>query len=221
MRTIMDKAQSMQFNACIPQSWWEFAVMHAIHVYNRTPMHHLKWDTPYTLLNGEAPDISHLKVFGCGVYVHISKETHANGLAPKSELIAYLDHTEGIKAFKFMHLSNNTLYHSTTVLFDETLFPKCSMLGKKRGTTRIGKLCASQLPIELVKDTTPGDYNLPIPHTLKREKPVLDQAPKDEIDNTVPAPPTSEDRSAQDNHPRTSPSSPPPTLEPVLLRRST
>src|SRR5216683_224748 len=64
--------------------------MHATHVYNRTPMHHLKWDTPYTLLNGEAPDISHLKVFGCGAYVHISKETHANGLAPKSELIAYL-----------------------------------------------------------------------------------------------------------------------------------
>jgi len=26
MRTIMDKAQSMQFDAYIPQSWWEFAV---------------------------------------------------------------------------------------------------------------------------------------------------------------------------------------------------
>ncbi len=47
--------------------------MHATHVYNRTPMHCLKWDTPYTLLNGEAPDVSHLKVFGCGAYVHISK----------------------------------------------------------------------------------------------------------------------------------------------------
>jgi hypothetical protein len=102
-------------------------------------MRRLKWDTPYTLLNGEVPDISHLKVFGCGAYMHIPKETHANGLAPKSELMAYLGHTEGIKVFKFMRLSNNTLYHSTTALFDETLFPKCSTLGKKRGTTRIGK----------------------------------------------------------------------------------
>ncbi len=184
-------------------------------------MRHLKWDTLYTLLNGEAPDVSHLKVFGCSAYVHIPKEMCANGLAPKSELMAYLGHTEGIKAFKFMRLSNNTLYHGTTALFDETLFPKCSTPGKKRGTTRIGKPCASQPPIEPVKDTTPGDLDLPTPRTHKREEPVLDQAPKDEIDNTAPAPPISENRGAQDNHPGTGPSSPPPAPEPVLLRRST
>jgi hypothetical protein len=64
---------------------------------------------------------------------------HANGLAPKSELMAYLGHTKGIKVFKFICLSNNILYYSTITLFDKTLFPKCSMLGKKRGTTRIGE----------------------------------------------------------------------------------
>ena len=175
--------------------------MHATHVYNRTPMCHLKWDTPYTLLNGEAPDVSHLKVFGCGAYVHIPKEMCANGLAPKSKLMAYLGHTEGIKAFKFMCLSNNTLYHSTTVLFDETLFPKCSTPGKKRGTIRIGEPRASQPPIELVKDTTPGNNNLPTPCTTKREEPVLDQAPKGEIDDIASAPSISEDRSVQDTHP--------------------
>ncbi len=83
-------------------------------------------------------------------------------------------YTKGIKVFKFMHLSNNTLYHSTTALFDETLFPKCSMPDKKRGTTRIGKLYASQLPIEPVKDTTPSDNDLSTPCTLKQEEPVLD-----------------------------------------------
>ena len=130
-------------------------------------MCHLKWDTSYILLNGEAPDISYLKIFGCGAYVHILKETCANRLAPKSELMAYLGHTEGIKAFKFMHLSNNTIYHSTTMLFDETLFPRCSMLGQKRGTIRIGKPQVLQPPIEPVKDTTPGNYDLPTPHTPK------------------------------------------------------
>src|SRR5216683_2256380 len=129
-------------------------------------------------------------------------------------------YTEGIKVFKFICLSNNTLYYSTTMLFDETLFPKCSTPGKKRCTTRIGKLCASQPPIELVKDTTPGDYDLSTPHTPKQEEPVLDQAPENEIDNIAPAPPISEDHSAQDTHPETGLSSPPHTLEPVPLRRS-
>src|SRR5216683_6821299 len=194
--------------------------MHATHVYNRTPMRHLKWDTLYTLLNGKAPDVSHLKVFGYSAYMHIPKETCANGLAPKSELLLYLGHTEGIKVFKFMCLSNNTLYHSTTMLFDETLFPKCSILGKKRGTTRIDEPHASQPPIEPVKDTTPGDYDLPTPYTPKQEEPVLHQAPKDEIDDTVPAPSISEDCGAQDTHPGTGPSSPPPMSVPILLRRS-
>jgi len=145
---------------------------------------------------------------------------HANGLAPKSELMAYLGHTEGIKVFKFMRLSNNTLYHSTTALFDETLFPKCSTPGKKRGTTQIGKPRASQLPIEPVKDTTPGENDLPTPRTPKQEEPVLDQAPKDEIDDAVPTPPLSEDRSVTEHHPGTGLSSPPPAEEPVPLRRS-
>jgi hypothetical protein len=180
-------------------------------------MHCLKWDTPYTLLNGEAPDVSHLKVFGCGAYVHIPKEMHANGLAPKSELMTYLGYTEGIKAFKFMCLSNNTIYHSTTALFDETLFPKCFTLGKKRGTTRIGEPQASQLPIELVKDTTPGDYNLPTPCTPKQEEPVLDQAPEDEIDNAAHAPPIDEDCGAAEQHPQTGSPSPSPPEEPVPL----
>jgi len=31
-RTIMDKAQALCLDACIPQSWWEFAVLHAVHL---------------------------------------------------------------------------------------------------------------------------------------------------------------------------------------------
>ena len=38
MRTIMDKAPALRLEACAPQSWWEFAVLHALHCYNRTLM---------------------------------------------------------------------------------------------------------------------------------------------------------------------------------------
>jgi hypothetical protein len=126
------------------QSWWEFAVLHAMHVYNRTPLQQTKWETPYTNLHGKAPDISHLRVFGCGAYVHIPKETQVNVLSPKSELMVYLGHTEGIKACTFMHLSNNTVYTSTTALFDETLFPKCDRSSPK-GTTRLNEPRAPKL----------------------------------------------------------------------------
>ncbi len=67
MCTIMDKAETMRLDAGLPDSWWEFAVLHALHIYNRTPIKRLNWLTPYEKLHGEAPAINHLRVFRCGM----------------------------------------------------------------------------------------------------------------------------------------------------------
>ena len=37
-RTLSDKAESLRLQACLPPSWWEFALDHVTHVYNRTPI---------------------------------------------------------------------------------------------------------------------------------------------------------------------------------------
>ena len=131
MRTLMDKAEAMRIDAGLPDSWWEFAVQHAVHVYNRTPMKRLGWKTPYELLHGEAPDISHLRVFGCGAYVHIPPETRKNKLAPKSELMIYLGPAPGGHGNIFMRISTNVVYTSAHALFDETLFPKRAVNTKR------------------------------------------------------------------------------------------
>ena len=203
MRTVMDKAQAMRLEACIPQSWWEFAVLHATHCYNRTPVRRLKWETPYTALNRQLPDISHLRVFGCGAYVHIPKETRSNALSPKSELMVYLGHTEGIKAYTFMRTTNNTLFTSTTALFDETLFPKCDT-ARVRGTTRVRLPPASQPPFDASEDTTPGDFDDPLPSKKESKVPLPDEAPAVPDPEPAPAPAPA----------------PPPVPEPVPLRRS-
>jgi hypothetical protein len=181
MHTVIDKAQSMRLETCLPDSWWEFTVLHAVHCYNWTPLRCHQWQTPYTVLNNMIPDISHLKVFGCGAYVHIPKARHANALAPKSELMVYIGHIDSLKADTFMCLSNNTLFTSDTALFDETIFPKCKNKCIQ-GTTRICKPRAQQPPIDedADKDTTPGDFDNPSPSTNKKEKgetpPVPDRA---------------------------------------------
>ena len=69
-RTIMEKAQAMRLDACLPQSWWEFAVLHAVHLYNRTPVRRIDWKTPYEKLKCKVPDVSHLYVFVCGACLH-------------------------------------------------------------------------------------------------------------------------------------------------------
>jgi hypothetical protein len=133
--------------------------------------------------------------------VHIPKEMQVNALSPKSELMVYLGHTEGIKACMFMRLSNNTVYTFTTTLFDDTLFPKCNKLSPK-GTTRLNEPRAPK-PSDADQDTTLGDLDdfLP-PFEPKRDAPAPDGA--QEAPEELP----------------TVPPSPPPVPEPVSLRRS-
>ena len=138
IRTIMDKAQALRFDACLPESWWEFSVSHAVHLYNRTPVRRLKWKTPYELLHKKVPDISHLCVFGCGAYVYLPEEVRKNKLSPKSELMVFLGYPEGMKGYLFMRFHNNSLFRGATAVFDETYFPKCPGAQPQRGGVRAG-----------------------------------------------------------------------------------
>ena len=80
--TIMDKAQALHLDACLPQYWWEFAVLHAVHLFNWTPIRHLSYKTPYEALRKSKPSVAHFCVFGCGACVFLPKEVRVNKLAP-------------------------------------------------------------------------------------------------------------------------------------------
>jgi hypothetical protein len=70
--TITDKAMAMLHTAGLSFSFWEYAMNAAVHIYNHSPTHMLKWHTPYELwYSGKVPDVSHLRVFGCKGYMHV------------------------------------------------------------------------------------------------------------------------------------------------------
>src|SRR6202161_2471636 len=103
----MDKAQALRLDACLPQSWWEFAVLHAVHLYNRTPMRRLDYMTPFEKLREVKPSVAHFRVFGCGAYVFLPEEVRVNKLAPKSELMTFIGYADGVKGYLFMRSPNN------------------------------------------------------------------------------------------------------------------
>ena len=87
--TVIDKAQAMRLDACLPQNWWEFTVDCATHVYNHTPIQRHHWKMPFENLKHIKPDVTHLRVFGCGAYIFLPEEVRANKLNPKSELTPF------------------------------------------------------------------------------------------------------------------------------------
>ena len=77
----MDKAQAMRIDACLPQSWWEFAVNTATHLYHHTPVCHLEWQTITTIYL----PVALISLWGTGS-AQVSQSTAA-------QLKQILDHT--------------------------------------------------------------------------------------------------------------------------------
>ena len=125
IRTLMEKAESMRLQACLPQSYWEFAMEHVTHIYNRTPMRRLEWRTPYEWMTGERPTLHYLRVFGSGAYVFTPSEVRENKMSPKSELMTYIGMAPGKHGWLFMRSPRNVLFTAAQATFDESLFPKC------------------------------------------------------------------------------------------------
>ena len=94
-------------------------------MFNHTPIQHHNWKMPFENLEHMKPGMTHLHVFGCGVYVFLLEEVCTNKLNPKSELMMFIGYPTGTKGYFFMRSLNNVLYTAVQALFDETLYPKC------------------------------------------------------------------------------------------------
>ncbi|KAI0314291.1 hypothetical protein OF83DRAFT_1064095 [Amylostereum chailletii] len=193
----MEKSESLQLEVCIPQSWWEFSIQHAVHLYNRTPLRRHSWQTPYQILTEEPLRIDHFHVFGCGAYVKIPDKARKNKMSPKSELMTYLGIAPGGHGNIFLRTPNNTVFTSAHALFDETLFPKCPTATKH---------CSTQLPsnapgteqtedIPLIDDDDNTSNNHPLiqPSERRQEPSHNDAGVQPQAHNPSPPPPLQEE----------------------------
>ena len=87
-------------------------------------MKRLHYKLPFKLIHKFQPDLSDLRVFGCGAYVHLPEAKRKNKLQPCAELMLYLGKPPGQKGYLFM-CQNGSLFMGTTTIFDESRFPRC------------------------------------------------------------------------------------------------
>jgi hypothetical protein len=153
IQTIVEKAQAICLEACIPQNWWEFAVNYAVHVYNCTPLKRSSSDykTLFERLHHAKPDVAHLRVSGCGAYVFLPEDVRSNNLSPRSQLMTFIGLSKGTGGYIFMRSPNNNVFTAIQALFDETLFPKCPNMH------RVG-----YTPVGLPPDDLQGEHNGPL-----------------------------------------------------------
>eukprot|EP00873_Tetraselmis_striata_P022505 jgi/Tetstr1/442769/TSEL_030855.t2 len=67
-RTLWTWGRCMLAYAGLPTPYWQFAMATAVYLHNRTPRS--TGAAPMSIVAAAAPDLSHLRVFGCPAYVH-------------------------------------------------------------------------------------------------------------------------------------------------------
>eukprot|EP00965_Chrysotila_dentata_P018914 630373-Pleurochrysis_carterae.AAC.1 len=68
IRSVMELARASLVAASAPISYWDFAVLHAVDVLNRTSTPPGGTQTSYELVTGDKPSILAIMPFGCKAY---------------------------------------------------------------------------------------------------------------------------------------------------------
>jgi transposase InsO family protein len=98
-KTILEVVKTMIHDQYLPMCLWVEAAMVVVYVQNRLSHSALRLKTPEEMFTGKKPEVSHLKIFGCPVFIHIPKEKR-NKLDPSGKKGIFVGYYEVSKAFR-------------------------------------------------------------------------------------------------------------------------
>jgi transposase InsO family protein len=98
-KMITEAVKTMIHDQDLPMCLWEEATMEVVYVQNRLSHSGLGFKTPEEMFIGKKPEVSHLKIFGYLVFIHITKEKR-NKLEPSKKKGIFVGYCEVSKAFR-------------------------------------------------------------------------------------------------------------------------
>jgi transposase InsO family protein len=100
-RTIMEAMKTMIHDQDIPMNLMDEATRTIVYVQNILSNSALGFKTPEEMFTGKKPKVSHLKIFGCPVFVHIPKErrTKMDPSGKKGIFVRYYEVSKALKNY--------------------------------------------------------------------------------------------------------------------------
>jgi hypothetical protein len=111
-------AHALMVDKSMPHHYWAEAVAITVYIMNRTPTTTVHGMIPEEKYNGRKPDLSHLKVFGCITYVHVTDELRTK-LDPKVEKCVFIGYSLEQKGHRCYNHVTHEMRVSMDVVFDE------------------------------------------------------------------------------------------------------
>ena len=117
-RTIVEKIKCMLRMANLPKSFQGEVVVIACYLINRSPSVPLDFDIPERVWIGKDVSYSHLKVFKCKTFVHVSKEQRSK-LGSKSTPCIFVRYGDAEFGYKLWDPKEKKMIRSQDVVFYE------------------------------------------------------------------------------------------------------
>ena len=117
-RSIVESARAMLHDQNLHYSFWAEASNTAVYIQNRCPHSILENITPEEAFTKVKPDLSHLRIFGCPVYIHVPKERRTK-LEPSGKKGIFIGYSETSKGYRIYIPGQRTIEVSRDVIFEE------------------------------------------------------------------------------------------------------
>lgn len=156
-RTLTERARSLRVQSGLPKNFWAEAVNTSAYLINRGPSVPLEHKIPEEVWSGKEVKLSHLRVFGCVAYVHISDQGR-NKLDPKSKKCTFIGYGEDEFGYRLWDDENKKMVRSRDVIFNERV------MYKDRHNTTTNDSGLSE-PVYVEMDDVPGSPTDEIPQS--------------------------------------------------------
>jgi hypothetical protein len=115
---LLEKTRAIMLQMNVPKHFWSYGILTVVYLVNRLPSRVLEFKSPLEVLQNKVPDISHIKVFGCTCFMHLSA-THRDKLDPRASKCIFLGYSTTQKGYKCYDPLLKKLYVSRDVRFIE------------------------------------------------------------------------------------------------------
>jgi hypothetical protein len=117
-KTICEATKAMMCDLDLPTSLWAEATSTAVYIQNISPHAILGENTPEEAFTGEKPEVGHLRIFDCLVYIHVPKEKRTK-MEPFGKKGIFVGYNETSKAYRIYVPSQRHIKVSRDVTFHE------------------------------------------------------------------------------------------------------
>ncbi|KAJ0786024.1 putative RNA-directed DNA polymerase [Helianthus annuus] len=120
-RHLLNTARALMFQGGLPLRFWSDCVLTAVYLINRLPSSVLNGRSPFEMMFGFSPSLSHLRNFGCLCFSTILNES--DKFAFHAEKCVFLGYSNVKKGYKLWSLDSKKIFFSRDVKFYEDVYP--------------------------------------------------------------------------------------------------